>query len=404
MRRQAFANNQWNDIDKELSCWLHNERLYERTIGTLTGYVAVIRRFLTFCNEFRYNPTELPYPAKFMCYWISYQTKRLKSANSIRTWEAAVTWLGYCVRQIGNQGWRNDPEYISTRKTIVARNSTSISEKFPFTLQHLITYTKHRNVTPETYYTCEFDALVDITWLQLLFTTLSRPCELLRKPGDEDKPGMCFKDFKYHDPKGYHYFILKVRHYKNQRKRMEPKELIIANTLCGKKSCDCRLINPYHLFYILIKRRNKLAKSTHLNKIQKTQLQCNRNNKIFVHFSGEEMTTKNTKAIIKHMALIVQVLEPEKYSEYSLRVGGATHCTAAGIPDALMYRCVGWDPSKLPDSAKRYQRPTLELRIQFPYFLLHGFKDAFGHQHKVMPVVGLIHDPWQHTQPTAWRQ
>jgi hypothetical protein len=90
---------------------------------------------------------------------------------------------------------------------------------------------------------------------------------------------------------------------------------------------------------------------------QRLNLNTQADDHIFVRSTGTVMTTRNTKRVIQDMAHMVGVLEPEKYSEYSLRVGGATHCTAAGIPDGLMYRYVGWDPSRLPDSGRRYVRP-----------------------------------------------
>jgi len=115
------------------------------------------------------------------------------------------------------------------------------------------------------------------------------------------------------------------------------------------------------------------------------------------------MTTSNTKPVIAQMARICRVLEPECYSEYSLRVGGATNCSAAGIPDALMYRYVGWDPSQLPDIAKRYQRPTLEMRLEMQNYMLHGFVQDNGQCHGIRHLPGMIHDPWTGDMPNAWR-
>ena len=337
-----------------------------------------------------------------MCYFIGWQCRRLKSANSIRSWEAAVTWLGQCLAQINNESWKKNIEYISTRTSLIAQFGKPTKELLPFTLQHIITYTKNRNVTPDKYWTCAYDDLLDITWLQLLFITMSRPCEILNKPGDNTKNGLTFNDWKYRNPPGAHYFQLSVLHYKNQKSRLTPKELTLSSTSCGSDSCNCRYINPYYLFYVLISRRRKLSKLPSLNQKQLTNLQTKRHNHLFVRRCGTIMTTTNTKPIIKHMISTIQVLEPHKYSEYSIRVGGATHCTAAGIPDALMYRYVGWDPRQLPDSAKKYIRPPLELRLKTPFFMLHGFTDSFGKHHKVLPACGLFHNPWELNSPSAW--
>lgn len=195
-----------------------------------------------------------------------------------------------------------------------------------------------------------------------------------------------------------------VLHFKNQRARRVPKELTISNTRCNRgKNCNCYYINPYHLFYVLLKRREQLYSHPNLTCRQRRNLNTKPDDHVFVRSTGTVMTTRNTKRVIQDMARMVGVLEPEKYSEYSLRVGGATHCTAAGIPDGLMYRYVGWDPSRLPDSGRRYIRPPLELRLRFPYFLLHGFIDESNNQHPIVVVPGLFHDPWAVSDPDALR-
>lgn len=371
-------------------------------MGTLRGYVTSVRRFLTFCIKYKVDATTPPYDPTFMCYWLSHEVKSYGNAQSLRNWEAAVSWLGLCVAQIDNTSWFRNTEYRQTRRTLIFRYKLPPQEKMPFTLKHLVLYTKYRKITPLTYWTAPFDDLLEILWLQMLFLTLSRPCELLRRPGDETKMGLKWGDFKYKNHHA-HYFLLKVWHFKNQKARREPKDLTLSNTSCGSTSCDCWLINPYKIFYVLLKRRQELASRQHLTKRQRKHLPTSKDNYIFVRQSGHELTTKNTKIIIEDMARVTKVLEPHKYTEYSLRVGGATHCAAAGIPDALMYRYVGWDPTRLPDSARRYQRPTLEMRLQFPHAMLHGFTNEFGHHHQLLPTPGLFFDPWNSNQPELWQ-
>ena len=331
-----------------------------------------------------------------MCYWLAIQVRRYCGCQAIRQWEAAVTWFGQCMGADSNTSWRQHYDYVSLRKTLIFRYQLPPTEKMPFTLKHIIEYTKARGVLPGKYWTVPYDDLLEIVWLQLSFLTMSRPCELLRKPSDDHKFGLKFADFQYHNPYDWHFYKLKVWHYKNQRSRRLPKDLLISDTRCGDTTCHCTIVNPYILLYVLLKRRKILAKMPHQTALQRRMLPDHPKNPIFVRRSGHELTTRNTGSIISHLAQVSRVLEPEKYTEYSLRVGGATHCTAAAIPDGLMYRYVGWDTRALPDSGSVYKNPTLELKLRFPYFMLHGFVDYFGRQYPLHPQPAIFHDPWAH--------
>ena len=410
LRRRLFiANNPYDHVDPALSEWLHNERRHQRTTATIIAYLAPIRRFIAFCTRYNYSIFNVPYDPKLMQYWVASECRRVNNAASLTSWESAIKYFSLCITNKSNDQWYKHPQYRTFRRRIRFRYQLPPTEKLPFTLQHLVNYTRARNVTPETYWTAPYDDIVEITWLQLLFTTLSRPCELLKSPGNATKRGLRYSDFRYRRPGKARYWRLMVLHYKNQRARRVPKELTISDTRCshGKRSngthCNCYYINPYHLFYVLLKRREQLYRRPNLSRRQLRNLNTTADDHIFVRSTGEIMTTRNTNDVIRDMARTLGVLEPEKYSEYSLRVGGATHCTAAGIPDGLMYRYVGWDPSRLPDSGRRYVRPPLELRLRFPYFLLHGFVNEFNKQHPVTVVPGLFHDPWAVSDPDALR-
>jgi hypothetical protein len=307
-----------------------------------------------------------------------------------------------CLSGATNQSWYLHREYQLLRKHFIREYRIPPCEKLPFTLKHLATYTRARGVLPGKYRSVDFDTILEVLWITLLFITISRPCEILNRPCDAKKLGLRLKDIRYRKQFDYRWWELKVWHFKNQKSRRVPKTVTIGKSSCKRRNCMCRIINPFKLLHEVNRRRQILAQHTVTSK-QKLNLKNTGNNLFFVRSNGTPMTTRNTKPIIQEMARICRVLEPEQYTEYSLRVGGATHCSAAGIPDALMYRYVGWDPSHLPDIAKRYQRPTLEMRLQMQYYMLHGFESDSGRNHGIRHIPGMIHDPWAFKEPDAWK-
>ena len=401
LRRGRFADNPWDSIQPNLSSWIHIERLNERMIGTLAGYVTYVRRFSSFCIKFKYNIMTVPYPAPFMMYWLGHEVRHYRNAQSMRSWESAIKWLGSCLGDQGVNAWYRESRYQALRKRIIREYVVPPCEKFPFLMRHLAAYTRYKAVISGNYMTVPYDALLEVLWLQLLFMTMSRPCELLNRPCDKHKLGLRYRDCQHVTIYGQRFFRISVWHYKNQRARRVPKELTISPSTCHRDNCMCRIINPYALLVAILKRRKRMQPFL-WSASQKKALAIKPDALLFIRFSGMEMKTTNTAPIIADMARVSRVLEPQFYSEYSLRVGGATHCSAAGIPDALMYRYVGWDPSKLPDVAKRYQRPPLEMRLQMQNYMLHGFVDHNGRHNDVRLIPGMIHDPWANGSPSRW--
>lgn len=324
------------------------------------------------------------------------------SIQSIRSWEAAVTWLALCINEVDNKAWYHHTLYRSLRKQLLREYQLPPCEKYPFTIKQLAMYTAHRKCFPGRYRTIAYDTLLEVTWIQLLFMTMSRPSELLNRPCDANKYGLRLKDIVRITHFDYAYFDLAIWHFKNQKRRRAPKSVTVNRVSCRRRQCLCRIVNPYRLLRECLYRR-KAMQPFLSTKSQRDYFAMHHDSLFFVRSSGHRMTTVNTSQIIKTMAIICRVLEPQCYSEYSLRVGGATHCSAAGIPDALMYRYVGWDPNQLPDIAKRYQRPTLEMRLEMQNYMLHGFVQDNGTRHGIRHLPGMIHDPWDKGDPKSWR-
>ena len=217
LRRLNFSRNKWDNIDPTVSSWLHTHRVRCRATTTLSGYMTYVRRFVQFCNLYKFPVRQASWHPKFMCYWLTWMVKVVykDSIQSIRSWEAAVTWLALCVNEIDNKAWYQHTLYRSLRKQLLRDYQLPPCEKYPFTIQQLATYTAHRKCFPGRYRKIPYDTLLEVTWIQLLFMTMSRPCEMLNLPCDANKFGLRLKDIVRITHFEYAYFDLAVWHFKN---------------------------------------------------------------------------------------------------------------------------------------------------------------------------------------------
>jgi hypothetical protein len=222
-----------------------------------------------------------------------------------------------------------------------------------------------------------------------MFFTCSRPCELLNQKSDKDKCGLRWKDLIYvktgseDDP--IRYWQIFIRHFKNQRHRAVPKEIWLGSSKCakckdGRGHCAafCHYLDPFTLLYWVRRRRKALMRDSRLSLARRMKLSVYDDAKVFVLSTGWELRTHETSFYIKEFVRLCHLLEPKRYSEYSLRVGGTTQAAAAAIPDGYTYAWVDWSPSKLPDAARRYCRPAKEELLKMPYYMLHGFVSTNG--------------------------
>ena len=83
-------------------------------------------------------------------------------------------------------------------------------------------------------------------------------------------------------------------------------------------------------------------------------------------WDGSEMVTTSTNSIIREVAILSKLAEIERYTEYSLRVGGTTQASAAAITNGFQYTWVLWSKNRLPDSARGYCRPSKQDLLRMP--------------------------------------
>ena len=195
-----------------------------------------------------------------------------------------------------------------------------------------------------------------------------------------------------------------MRHFKNIRHEAVPKEIWIGSTSCGRLSCpaQCRYIDPFTLLWWVRERRRRLLNSATLTPYQRSALSLDPDAKVFVLFNGEELFTTSTTKYVKEVALLNHLTELNRYTEYSLRVGGTTQAATASIPDGYTYSWVQWSKNKLPDSAKGYMQPSLQQMIRMPEYLLHGFVSQPGQTCIPVNSTALVRDIW-HENPKVRR-
>ena len=84
-------------------------------------------------------------------------------------------------------------------------------------------------------------------------------------------------------------------------------------------------------------------------------------------------------------------METRHYTAYSLRIGGTTAASKAGIPHPLILKYVGWSNSRLADCAQRYMRYTPFELCRLPFMILHKSKNNTKKNDK---NDSQIYDPW----------
>ena len=77
--------------------------------------------------------------------------------------------------------------------------------------------------------------------------------------------------------------------------------------------------------------------------------------------------------------------EKERYTSYSLRIGGTTEMAKANIQLTKIYRYIGWSQNALPLIMDRYVRFTVEQLIEIPHDMIHNKKPT---------AEGFVFDPW----------
>ena len=397
-----IRNTQTSDLyQKDLSTgrWILRLEKKATTIGTLIGYVSYVRNWVRYCLENDRNPIHFPTDPILVKFWISALAKKQDSINSIRSWTSSLTWLTTCYGH-SSANWKKDPDLLLYRKKLDKEYGTGRDDRFPFRLQHLLRYTIKKRVIPGYYYSVSFDTLLEVLLAQLFFITMSRPCELINSPSSKDYHGLLCKHATYHKHRvPRKHFLFLVGHYKNQAFKKDPKQIYLTSTRtgCTKKPCICQIINPFNLLYIYKERRQRMYEKEYFPDL-KRKLALSPNNKLFVRQNGLEATTIWAKTIVDDLIRFNRVMEPDRYKQYSLRIGGSTLASQMGIPHEIIQALVKWMRNNLPTASVGYIRPTPEDAMVIPGMMLHGYITKAGFRAPTRGGLGYVYNPFLSTR------
>ena len=237
---------------------------------------------------------------------------------------------------------------------------------------------------------------------------MSRPCELINGAKSDNIPrlqGLKIKHFQQFMDQEHKIPIIKLSivHYKNQASRKIKKEIYFSSTHCKNyRECKCHRNSPYDLLLLLNKRRQELV-----NLLQKewtegviphsktngeiiNKLAWKQENSLFVYRNGKSPNTAKLRNIVKEMVRVNKISTKERYTSYSLRIGGTTSASIAKVHHVLILKYVGWSQSRLADCAMRYMRFNPHQLAQVPYKIIHGISnDSYKKKD-----LHLIYDPW----------
>lgn len=310
--------------------------------------------------------------------------------------------------------YKHAPIYKTYVEAIKKIYTEGDDHRLPFQKEHILKFTKSKWIrdTKEGGDSFKFNYLVDMAVIQLYWFTCSRPCEILPTKNNTAR-GLKFKHVKFVVDKqnGVDILKLQIESYKNQTSHQISKVINISTTTCQQRfinQCSCRYLNPYGLIRKMIKERKKLLQSLKYKREgdylltikQRSELderiknlEMGEDNYLFMHSSGKPVLMKNLSELTEEIVNVNDILETQRYKNYSLRIGGTTQASIAGVDHTVILKYVGWKNSRLADCAQRYMRYPDYLLSRVPFEMIHGaLKSSQYRRPRNAPYK--IYDPW----------
>ena len=365
-----------------------------KTAGTLRNYVSYARNWVKYCISIGCHPAQFPLDPTLVLMWIGNLAKNKPTVVSIGSWISALTWWSECLGA-GSDNWKQDLAFRSFKRQLIRQKGAGNDVRLPFSLQDIINYTIYKRVVPGNFFKVSYDALDDVMVLQLMFVTMSRPSELINAPYSKDCNGLLCKDIKFIRQGPTKHFKIAILHYKNQEFKGVAKTIYLASSKmnCSDRHCRCRVFNPFQLLYLYIKRRTALINSV-ADKHWRRDISFAPHNKFFLKRDGREITTSSARRIIRELVEVNQLLEPNLYKEYSVRMGGATHCSLQAIPHEIIQAYVIWSRNQMQCASTGYIRPRPELLLKLSSMMIHGFVTEAGQRLTNDKPAGYVYNPW----------
>ena len=384
----------------------------EKTLKqTKENYVSLFRHWFNWCLDFDINPLGMPLDRNVVMFWMQERVNMSGSVASYSSWKSMLLWITTLTGS--TREWADHPEFKSYVYALKKKYHLGVDHRLPFTVRHLELYTnKVWFADPNNTRTVPYDDVMKVLLANLYYLTMSRPSEMLKTTRKNVKRsgGLTFADI--HDRYDYEHGIsiteIDISNYKNAASRKIIKKIYLADNNC-KQGDKCRtyLMNPFILLKFMIRRRRKLVqdlikklqKMTTVNKEYKAlrkridNLLIRPDQPLFVWENGLEVLTRDLNTIAKEIAEKNQIFDKHHYAAYSLRIGGTTTASLAGIEHPLILKYVGWSSSRLASCAQRYMRYSPFELCQVPFLMLHGVDENALKRTRTI-AKSQIYDPW----------
>ncbi len=360
------------------------------------SYISAFKQWFSYCTSIREDPFNLPCNGELAAFFIAERVEALGSIGSIKNWTAMLNWI----HELANEKtfYKSNTIYINYLKALKIQFPKKSDPRLPFTIFHILNYTKYYNINLLTLKSVPLKNLIKVLYAQLQFFIMNRPCELVNSKYSETKNGIKMWQVHRDNKNDMSYFYIKILYHKTMSTSSEYKYFYITDTRCEKvksgksANCMCFYLNPYRLLCEYLNRRYNNP-NIHKNlKLNKQSV----NKKLLIWDNGKIISTTDLTLITKEIKMINKIPERDldRLTNYSYRIGGTTRAVSMGIHHISLLKFVGWSDSFLTDSSASYIRPDTNTLIRIPYQMIHGINNNANQSFYQNENQGLVFDPW----------
>ncbi len=346
------------------------------------------------------DPKPNPMHIIYFCYD---RTSRMpKGANSIENWLRAFNFLIKSQKEV--PCFRTE-EFNRHKKALVKFHSQPRTQKLPFKLIWLVQWARAIGVTPTTWFSCDYNALMKVLIVLITFFTISRLGEIYFTDKTENKEwdiittGIKFGDVSFGNK---HYcndvMSIEVNWYKNQQHYNVPKRIHIEEPICSNYSCKCQFLNFHRMYKIALSRRRamhrKLSSEVELGARLSAKFRKKLDNLaiapdkyVFVNTDGSIWRETKMRETFCQIRNIIQMRKPECYPPYSAKVGAMSLVNQQEIQLLKVIKYVAWSIATLPHMSQTYISISEAEMATIPYEMIHG-KIQYGDRTRCVDLSG----------------
>ena len=353
---------------------LHNQSKRE---GTKKGYVSGIRQWIQYNAQLGLNPFHMPMRLDTVVYWLANRVE-IKGISTLNRNIACLLWLSDCLN--ATTEWHKSTIFKNTMYQLQKQYKYEPQKRLPITIDIILRWTKLSDINIYKVNNINWNKFVKVLILQLYWFTASRPMELLPYKNKMNENGLRVQDIKYVKETDRKYWSIRINYAKNLRSKKTPKIIYLGRSKCKNSNevCKCYHLDPAKLLKIYLLMIQERAKTDKRFKLKKDDF-------IFKWNDSTSITVSDLTDMTREMIHRTIKTEKERYTSYSLRIGGTTEMAKANIQLTKIYRYIGWSQNALPLIMDRYVRFTVEQLIEIPHDMIHNKKPT---------AEGFVFDPW----------